>query len=236
MMLKYMAISLIILGLMFLLIGITKKNKIFKNIGIVISIISIAFWIGFISWPLYKEESNKNITNIDNEKIAIEHYTKNLEDIPRELTVDEAVNRNYFVYDGVGGKVYNEQVLNRFVKNTEKDAKNRIADEIIIVIYNIEGDPFLYNLGYNFTENMGYVLAEDATRIDIGKTELPVNDSNYNLPEEFNRIVVNKNFPKEYYTITIEDTGFSSNAICLKSYSEKYEDVEICRYLQNNDY
>lgn len=245
MILKYMTISLIILGLICVLIGITKKNKLFKNIGIVIFILIIVFGIGFISWSLYKndnqyksqtgqEELNKNITNIDNEEVAIEHYTKNLENIPRKLTVDEAVNSNYFVYDCVKDKVYNEEVLKRFVKNTEMNAKNRIADEIIIVIYNIEGDPFLYNLGYNFTENMGYVLAKDATRIDIGKTELPVDDPNYKLPEEFYRIAVNTNFPKEYYNITIEDTGFSSNAICLKSYSENYEDVEIGRYMKKN--
>ena len=169
--------------------------------------------------------------NIANSNIT-EHYTKNLENIPKELTPTEAAEKGYFVYDAVKDKIYNEDVLERFVNNTKIDADNRIADEIIIVIYNIEGDPSLYNLGYN--ENMGYVLAKDATRIDISKTELPTDDLNYQLPDEFSKIVADTNFPKEYYSITVMDTGFSSNAICLKSYSENYEDVEICRYMINN--
>ncbi len=57
MILKYMTISLIILGLVFVLIGIAKKNKIFKNIGIVIFILIIVFGIGFISWSLYKNDN-----------------------------------------------------------------------------------------------------------------------------------------------------------------------------------
>lgn len=246
MILMYMTILLVIFGLTFILIGITKKNKIFKNIGIIIFTTIIVFWIGFTSWALYKndveyksqigqENLNKNITNIDNEKLAIEHYTKNLENIPRKFTVEEAVKRNYFVYDAVKDKFYNEDVLEKFVKNTEMQADNRITDEIIIVIYNINGDPSIYNLGYGFDENMGYILAKDSTRIDIGKTELPTNDPNYKLPDEFSKIVVDTNFPKEHYSITVIGTGFSSNAICLKSHSENYEDVEIARYIINNN-
>lgn len=246
MILMYVTISLIIIALVFVVIGIVKKSKLFKNIGIAISTIIIVFWIGFISWSLYKndneyesqigqEKLNKNITNIDDEKLAIEYCTKNLENIPRKLTVEEAVKRNYFVYDAVKDKFYNEDVLEKFVKNTEMQVGNRISDEIIIVIYNINGDPSIYNLGYGFAENMGYILAKDSTRIDIGKTELPTNDPNYKLPDEFSKIVVDTNFPKEHYSITVIDTGFSSNSICLKSYSEDYEDIEIARYMINNN-
>lgn len=242
--LMYVTISLIIIGLLLVLIGIIKKNKMFRNTGIIIFTTIMIFWMGFISWALYKnnieykskfgqEESNKDITN--SEKLAIEHYTKNLENIPKKLTVDEAAKRDYFVYDCRKDKTYNEDILQRFVKNTKIDANNRIADEIIIVIYNINGEPSIYNLGYGFTENMGYILAKDSTRMDIGKTELSTNDPNYKLPDEFSKIVVDTNFPKEHYSITITDTGFDSNAICLKSYSENYEDVEIARYMINNN-
>lgn len=172
-------------------------------------------------------------TNLDNNIVHLsttEHYTKILENIPRKLTVDEAVEKNYFVYDAVKEKIYNEDILEKFINNTKIDADNRIADEIIIVIYNIEGDPILYNLGYD--ENIGYILAKDATRIDVSRTEI-LTDENYEIPDEFSKIVVDTNFPKEYYNITVTDTGFSSNAICLKSYSENYKDVEICRYMIN---
>lgn len=241
MILMYMTILLVIFGLTFILIGITKKNKIFKNIGIIIFTTIIVFVIGFTIWSLDKNDNEyksqigqEELNSIDDEKLAIEHYTKNLENIPQKLTVDEASKKNYFVYDAVKDKVYNEDVLERFVKNTEMKASNRVPDEIIIVIYNINGDPSIYNLGYKFTEDVGYILAKDSTRIDIGKTELPTDDPNYKLPDEFSKIVVDANFPKEYYSIIVTDTGFSSNAICLKSYSENYEDVEIGRYMINN--
>lgn len=241
MVLMYVTISLIIVGLVFFLIGIIKKNKIFKNIGIIVFVISIAFCIGSTSLALYKnsrnqdgqEESNKDIMN--SEKQTIEHYMKNIENIPQKLTVDEAVKRNYFVYDCVKDKVYNEDILERFVKNTKIDANNRIADEIIIVIYNINGDPSIYDLGYGFNENMGYILAKNSTRIDVGETELLTYDPNYELPDEFFKTVVDTNFPKDYYSIEVIDTDFSSNEICLKSYSEDYKDVEIARYKINKN-
>lgn len=81
---------------------------------------------------------------------------------------------------------------------------------------------------------MGYAFAQDATRIDIGKTELTDNDSNYKLPDKYTKIVVDTNFPQECYSIKIMDTGFASNAICLKSYSDDYDDVEICRYMNGD--
>ncbi len=153
-----------------------------------------------------------------------ENYKMVLNSIARELTQVEAAEKGYFVYDAVENKVYNKDVLDRFVKNTQMNATNRISDEIIIVIYNIEGDPTIYNLGY--IESIGYILAEDATRVHISKTELKGE-----IPKQFYEIVINTNIPSEHYGIAIEENfGFSTGIISLISYSEDYKDIEIARY------
>lgn len=231
MILVYLIFLLIVIGIVFLVLGGVKKSKKLSIIGIIIFIIVIVLSICLAIRTSYEKKHeeenvlNKVNSNISNEEIAIEHYKNNLQEIPKELTVEEAIKRNFFVFDGVEEKVYNEERLKTFIENTKLDATNRISDEIIIVIYNIEGDPIIYDVG--FDENTGYVLATDGTRIDISKTELSTSN---NVPEEYLKVVVNTNFPKDYYDVIVEDTGFESNAIYLKSHSSEFDDVEIARY------
>lgn len=231
MILVYLIFLLIVIGIVFPVLGGVKKSKKLSIIGIIIFIIVIALSICLAIRTSYEKKHeeetvlNEVNSNISNEEIAIEHYKNNLQEIPKELTVEEAIKRNFFVFDGVEEKVYNEEKLKTFIENTKLDATNRISDEIIIVIYNIEGDPIIYNVG--FDENTGYVLATDGTRIDISKTELSTSN---NVPEEYLKVVVNTNFPKDYYDVIVEDTGFESNAIYLKSHSSEFDDVEIARY------
>lgn len=169
MVLVCLMILLMIIGIIFFILGGVKKSKKLSMIGIMIFIIIIAFSIGFAIRALYEKnkqeekESNAVNSNIYNEEMITEHYKNNLQEIPKELTVEEAIKRNFFVFDGVEEKVYNEERLKTFIENTKLDATNRISDEIIIVIYNIEGDPIIYDVG--FDENTGYVLATDGTRI-----------------------------------------------------------------------
>lgn len=236
MLLTCLLILLVIIGVTFLIIGIFKKSKKISFTGIAIIIISIAIGIGVITEKIYdrnKQETNElnEVSSINNsESKAIEYYKKNLEEIAKELTVEEAVNRDFFVFDGANGKVYNEEKLKSFIENTKIDAENRKKDEIIIAIYNINGDPIIYNIGYGYYDNAGFVLAIDGTRIDLSKTEMGASNK---IPEEYLNIVVNTNFPKEYYEVSVEDTGFESNAIYLKSHSSEFNDVEIARYMTN---
>ena len=234
MLLDCLLILLVIIGITFLIVGIFKKSKKISFSGIAIIIITIAIGIGVITGKLYdsnERETNKlnEVSSINNsESKAIEYYKKNLEEIPKELTAEEAVNRDFFVFDGTSGKVYNEEKLKSFVENTKLGAENRKKDEIIIAIYNINGDPIIYNIGYD--DNTGFALAIDGTRIDLSKTELGTSNK---IPEEYLNIVVNTNFPKEYYEVSVEDTGFESNVIYLKSNSSEFNDVEIARYMTN---
>lgn len=236
MILVCLMILLMLIGIIFLVLGGVKKSKKISMIGIIIFVIIIAFSIGFVIRALYEknkqEEKALNEVNSDiyNEEMITEHYKNNLQEIPKELTVEEAIKRNFFVFDAVEEKVYNEEKLKMFIENTKLDATDRISDEIIIVIYNINGDPIIYNIGFN--ENRGYVLATDGTRVDISKTELGTSN---NTPEEYLNVVINTNFSKDYYEVTVEDTGVGSNSISLKSNSSKFDDVEIARYIITNE-
>ena len=143
MVLVCLIILLMIIGIIFLALGRVKKSKKLSMISIIIFIIIIAFSIGFAIRALYEKnkqeekESNAVNSNIYNEEMITEHYKNNLQEIPKELTVEEAVKRNFFVFDAIEEKVYNEEKLKMFIENTKLDATNRISDEIIIVIYNI---------------------------------------------------------------------------------------------------
>ncbi len=198
-----------------------------KNKRVIVFIIAIMLILIIISicW-IYKKQKQyaayKQLTDIK------EHYKTTLDSIPRDITPIQAAERGYFVYDSVQNKIYNKDVLDRFVKNTEMNAENRIADEIIIVLYTINGEPIIYDLGYKYKENIGYVLAKDATRVDGTNAEFTY------IPREYYEVVINHDIPSEHYGITVtEDFGISAGIITLTSYSEGYEDIEFARYLLN---
>lgn len=153
-----------------------------------------------------------------------EYYKNRLESIPKRLSVQDAVNRGFFVYDCVDNKIYNKNILDRFVKNTEMNATNRVEDEITIVIYSMNEEPTIYNLLYN---EDGYVLVKDNSRVYTYETQ--------ELSENAD-ITVNTDIPKEYYGITItEDEGIMATIISLTYYKNnakesKYKDIEVARY------
>lgn len=163
---------------------------------------------------------------IQTEQISEQYYKNKLEGLPKELSVQEAVNRGYFVYDGKNNKIYNKQVLDRFVENTKVQATNRVEDEMTIAIYTINSEPILYHISY---QEKGYVLVTDATRIKTVEMEF--------LPKEYYEITVNRDIPKEYYSITVnKDEGVNAVSILLTVYKDEpeakqYQDIEIARYL-----
>lgn len=182
------------------------------------------------TWYMDYNDFTEEIMEKENANQDKEYHKSKLNSIPRELTPKEASERGYFVYDGTKDELYNKETLDRFVRNTEMDAINRIADEIILVIYNINGDPTIYSLVYQDKGKTGYVLATDATRVDTSKTE------RIEIPKEYNEVVINTDIPSEHYGITItEDFGISAGIITLTSYSKKDKDIEIARYLLNSE-
>lgn len=92
--------------------------------------------------------SEEKIKKIENIILNSPNKNRGLEDLPEEISVEQAVEYGYFVIDGENNKVYNKDVLDRFVENTEMDAINRVADKIRIATYNVDGYPTIYDLEY----------------------------------------------------------------------------------------
>lgn len=206
-----------------------QKGKLTK-IVIIVVIIAILAGIVLIVTNIFKKDKRpeSEVVMLDETR----HLKEKSESIPRKLSVEEAIKNGYFVYDG--NKIYNKEALERFIDNTKADAENRKKDEIVIVIYNINNDPFIYNLAYK--EGKGYILTKDFTRVDVFKTELSNNEGYVEAPPEYYNVVVNEDIPSEYYDISIlEDKGLNINIISLILYKEpngskKYENIEIARY------
>lgn len=164
--------------------------------------------------------------------IATTYCKMHIEEIPKKITPTEAAEKGYFVYDCVEDKIYNKEVLDKFVKNTEINAENRISDKIMIFIYNVGGDPTIYYLTYKFNENVGYILGTNSTRIDLLNTELIDREGYIDAPAEYYETIVKTDIPSEYYGITVtEDHGIGAGIINLKSYDERYKDIEVARYM-----
>lgn len=207
-----------------------NKNGKITKIVIIIVVIAILLGIVLIVMNMFKKDKrpNKEI-NISEEARELKEKSEN---IPRKLSVEETVNNGYFVYDG--NKIYNKETLERFINNTRANAENRKNDEIVIVIYNVNNDPFIYTIAYK--EGKGYILAKDFTRVDVLKTELSNGEGYVEAPLEYYEVAVNEDIPSEYYDISIlEDEGLNIKIISLILYKEpnesmKYENIEIARY------
>ena len=94
------------------------------------------------------EVSEEKIKEIENIILNSPNKKRGLEDLPEEISVEQAVEYGYFVIDGENNNVYNKDVLDRFVENTKMDAINRVADKIRIATYNVDGYPTIYDLEY----------------------------------------------------------------------------------------
>ncbi|MCI8621327.1 MAG: hypothetical protein HFJ50_06355 [Clostridia bacterium] len=204
-------------------------------IGIIITACIIALITIFILNIFMKDKKVEEEIEISENS---EYFINKLKEIPEEFPVESAVNKGYFVYDAVGNKVYGKEILDNFVSN----AKNGIRDEIIIVIYNVNGNPSIYGVGYGFNNGKDYILAKDCTRIDVFKTEMmsETQDGIIEAPKEYYDIVVNEDIPSEYFEINVtEDTGIDAGIISLKLYNtptgnKNYKNIEIARYMLNN--
>lgn len=198
-----------------------------KRVVIVVAVI-IVILIGIVAASILTKERlpEKQIVMSDETKYFKEKSTS----IPRVLSVDDAVSKGYFVYDGMENKIYNKDVLDGFVNNSTSNTN----DEVVIVIYNVNGDPFISHVAYR--EGKGYILARDNTRVDVFKTESDNNEGMIMADPEFYDVVVNEDIPNEYYKISvIEDEGINAGIILLEVHKEAegklYKNIEIARFL-----
>lgn len=150
-----------------------------------------------------------------------DYDTSDLDNLPKEISLEYAIKEGYFVINNVDNKIYNKDILDNFIKNTEFNAKFRVASKIKIAVYNTDGYPTIYEIEYN---EKGYILTTDATRNNI-------------IPRE---ITINDNIPSKFYGITlIEHSEFNAMSISLALYAQiqydntnikPYEEIEIARY------
>ena len=179
---------------------------------------------------IIKEKSDKQIpddvlnffyNNVKSGLVSLKY----IDNIANTITVDEAVNNGYFVYDGQNDKVYNKDILDSFMKNTRIEAKSRTSDEICIVIYNANGEPIIYDLFYDANTNQ-YKYAYDYTRVK--SWESPVEESAN--PEMHYNIITNNIAGENYGIEVVEDKDFNVAIILLKAHNNDYSDIEIARY------
>lgn len=213
-------------------------NKILKIILIILGIIVI-LGILFFTIDYNRLQNEKALETLSSEQLNEEMYKSALMELPEQLSIEECVSKGYFVI--TTNKIYNKDILEKFIKNTGFNAKNRVEDKIRIVEYNYDGYPTIYDVEYKIfketyineeqknVNKSGYILATDATRNNISPRD----------------ILVNTNIPGELYGITItEDEGINAAIISLSLYKQinygdtnkkSYEDIEIARYLLTDE-
>lgn len=88
MFLIYGTVILVILAIVFLLIGLFIKNRLFKYLGIIILSIIIIFWIGFFSWAMDDADDEYEKTVQDSS------FNSGIEDLTNSFLNDEGIYRH----------------------------------------------------------------------------------------------------------------------------------------------
>ena len=200
-------------------------EKIVKFIGIMFIIVIITIIVLF----KFKKEDKA-----ENKNVEIENSIKKIstiQEIPDNITTEDAIKMDYFVYDCSSNNVYNMSKLKTFVENTRSNNTNRQSDEIILVIYNMSGDPIIYYIIYDSVCNK-YFLAMDYTRIEDKHWE----ESKNEIPQIANEIFYNTDIPGNIYTMKVtKDIEFNVAIISLNVFNNtennKYQNIEIGRYM-----
>ncbi|MBP3254955.1 MAG: DUF4362 domain-containing protein [Clostridia bacterium] len=212
---------------------LTEKQKMF------IIYVFVALFIVGIFLGIFVGLSRKNREeNAKNNETIIEEEVEKLEPIPME----DCINNGYFVIDTANNKIYNKDVLDRFVENTGLNSKNRIADKIRIVNYNIDGAPTIYDLEYKIFDET-YIGVEQK---EVNKTGyILTTDTRHTTFENENinnrhSITIDDDIPGEFYGIILmEHSDINAISIELGLYAEInyvdvnakiYDNIEITRY------
>ena len=217
---------------------LTEKQKMF-----IIYIFVVLFIIGvFLGTFLGLSRKNREEQEKKNETKS-EEVAEELESI----SIEDSINKGYFVIDTANNKIYNKDVLDRFIENTSINSKNRIEDKIKIVNYNMDGAPTIYDLEYKTLDktyineeqkevhSTGYILTTDTRRTTY-------EDLNPSHPHS---IVINDDIPGSVYGINLIETPDINNAVIIElslyaeiqyvSGAKIYEPIEITRYSKDSE-
>lgn len=189
---------------------------------------------------------NREIKEID-----VNNEIEENAEFPKPIEMKEAINNGWFVIDTKNTKIYNKDILDRFIENTNINAKNRVADKITIATYNISDEPIIYNLEYKIFEETyinekqeevnktGYILKIDPSRVFSYEVQM-----DYDEQIEAHKIKVIDDIPGMFYGITlIDNPEFNVSILSLSLYAEieylsdtkPYEEIEIARFSMDSE-
>lgn len=234
------------------------RKKLIFMLGIFLLTILITVLFSFIKFNKTNTLSHKNYTRKEENGIETNQKNINIEsvinnvnlmDIGSEFPIEEAINQGCFVI--TEDKIYNENILETFVKNTGINSRDRIQDKIRIVVYNTNKEPTIYDLEYKILnekyinkENKelnktGYILITDSSRVHSWETNMDYHES-----IEAHKITIEDDIPGEFYGINIvKNQDINVAIISLSLYSivdyadsdmKQYKDIEIARYILNS--
>ena len=169
-----------------------------------------------------------------------EEEKKNGEDNSTEYSIEQAIQEGSFVITN-DNKLYNKDKLDRFIKNTDINAKNRKEDKIKIVQYTKEGDPIITELSYQI---------KDETYLFKGKQ---VNETTYVLKvdntrdklaaEDDRKVIIDEDIPGEFFGIGERKEGKTVHVeldlYAIIEYATKeakqYKTIEVCSYSSDSE-
>ena len=155
-----------------------------------------------------------------------------------EYSLEKAIENGYFIITN-DNKIYNKDKLDRFIKNTGINSKNRIEDSIKIIQYTIEGDPIITELIYKIKDE-----TYEFSGKQVNKTTYILKHDNTQdkwSSEADRKITVDNDIPGDVFTITERKDGDYINvelALCAQicyvdENSKIYENIQICSYREN---
>lgn len=215
-----------------------KKKKLLVIVLVIIVIVGSIF-IALNQQAKKQTLNNENTLSNTESKLNATNETdkygyKDLSELPKDYTIKQAIKDGCVVI--TNEKVFNKYRLDKFIENTEINAKDRKEDKIRIVQYTIEGDAIIkdleykikdekYKLGNEYVNKTTYILTTDNTRDKFAA-------------EADRKITVNDDIPGDIYGI-LKVQREDMIAIVLELYAlidyidsnvKIYEGIEVCEY------
>ena len=136
-----------------------NKKKIFKILGLIIAIITITFFIGFIGYKIYDNIHTKNLSN--------KTWLKNHVDIKENKKLDTNI---YFVSKSRDIDIYTQNYQWVIREKIDELLKQEIdLDDNIIIIYNPYGTNLLsFNIYFSYAEDV-----EITYKVSVNKKNIP---------------------------------------------------------------
>ena len=207
-----------------------KRNE---KIGIGILLLILITMIGLLI--ITKRIANQDSGNIV--RPAPRESLTNNEELNENYSQEKAIEKGYVVI--THNKIYNKDKLDKFMKNTEINSKNRIEDSVKIVQYTTEGDPIITELSYKIKDETYEIGGETKNKTTyILKTD---NTRDKWSAEKDRKIIINDDIPGDFYGIIEEKEGNTTN-IKLALYAiidyvdenaKVYEEIFVCSYPSN---